>query len=90
GRAIRDRLTGRATLKISAETLALILSRALALIAALRSRGHGADAKLTALDAQQLVEEVLPIAKIALKTGSDGLAETLTTRLKKVLEPTEN
>ncbi|MEM6834868.1 MAG: GTPase/DUF3482 domain-containing protein [Sphingomonadales bacterium] len=90
GRAIRDRLTGRATLKISAETLALILSRALALIAALRSRGHGADAKLTAVDAQQLVEEVLPIAKVALKTGSDGLAEALTTRLKKVLEPTKN
>ncbi|MEO0411551.1 MAG: GTPase/DUF3482 domain-containing protein [Pseudomonadota bacterium] len=72
GRDIQDRLAGRASLKLSEQTLALILARQIALLQALSARGHGAQSKIALTSAKDLAEPLLPAARKALKGQSSA------------------
>ncbi|MEM7569586.1 MAG: GTPase/DUF3482 domain-containing protein [Pseudomonadota bacterium] len=78
GQDIRNRLAGRATLKLNAQSCALMLARQTALLRALVVRGHGAQETIDKLPTGPLVDAILPIAKNALKGKSSDafLAET--------------
>lgn len=67
GKDIRNRLSGRASIKLNAQSLALILARQVALLQALNIRGHGAQDGISLTAAKDLAELLVPMARKALK-----------------------
>lgn len=80
GKGITQRLTGRGTLQIELDSFAIILARQIALLKALKQRGHGAQGSIDPYAASEDLEPLLQYLKAALSQRLEGTDKAAFTR----------
>lgn len=80
GKGLAQSLTGRGTLQIELGSFAIILARQIALLKALKHRGHGAQGGIETLVAPEEIEPLLHYLKAALSQRLDSIEKAAFTR----------